>query len=102
MRSLWRTVIVLAFLVQLGSACAPTPAAPPPATAALPSATEGVAPAANTTAAEIPPSDLSPRPLYWFAPLPRLPVARVLWLPRGAPLSVSFVLSSPYTLLFVE
>ena len=73
MRSPWRTVFVLAFLILLGAACAPSLAVPPPSTTALPSATDPVTPTATSAATEIPPPDLSPRPLYWFAPLPPMP-----------------------------
>jgi hypothetical protein len=73
MRSFWRTIIVLACLVLLGAACAPAPAAPSASTAATTTATFPAATVVVATATEDPPPDLSPRPLFWFAPLPPMP-----------------------------
>ncbi|MBM3120973.1 MAG: discoidin domain-containing protein [Chloroflexi bacterium] len=73
MRSLRRTIILLACLVLLGSACGPALATPSASTAAPLTATLPATPAAIATATEDPPPDLSPRPLVWFAPLPPMP-----------------------------
>jgi hypothetical protein len=65
--------MVLACLVLLSAACAPSLATPPASTAAPPAATHPATPAATAAATEVPPPELSPRPLVWFAPLPPMP-----------------------------
>ena len=73
MRSHWRLFSALALLVLLGAACASALASPPPPTTLAPAATHAVTPEATTAATDVPPPDLGPRPLYWFAPLPPMP-----------------------------
>lgn len=73
MRFHGRVFTLLALLLLLGAACAPALATPPPPTALAPAATQTAAPEATSAATEVPLPDLSPRPLYWFAPLPPMP-----------------------------